>query len=152
MIKRKLKPLEYAFGLLKLRDRSVGEVEERLRRKEYGEKEIAATMAFLVEKDFLDDERFARNFVRFKKSLKPVGKYYLRNKLRQKKIDNEIIEKILGENSDESEEVQEAADRWLARNKKVPKEKIYEKLFRHLVSRGFEWEKAREVVEEKLKK
>ena len=122
-----------------------------MERKEYSSQEISETVAFLIEKDFLDDKRFARNFVRFKKSLKPTGKYYLQNKLRQKKIDNEIIEKVLGENSDQTEEVEEAADCWLAKNKKVPKEKLYEKLSRHLLSRGFEWEKVREVVAEKLK-
>lgn len=147
---KKLKPLEYAFFLLKLRDRSIGEMEEKLKRKEYSADEISKTMAFLIEKDFLDDERFARNFVRFKKSLKPTGKYYLQNKLRQKKIDNEIIEKVLLENVDGAEEISDAADRWLAKNKKVPKEKLYEKLSRYLVSRGFEWEKVREVVQKKL--
>jgi len=149
---KKLNSLEYAFFLLKLRDRSVGEMEDKLRRKEYDSKEIAKTMAFLIEKDFLNDERFALNFVHFKKSLKPIGKYYLQNKLRQKKIDNEIIEKVLSENSDQTEEVEDAANRWLAQNKKLPKEKIYEKLSRYLASRGFEWEKVKEVVGEKLKK
>ena len=151
-MKKKLNSLEYTFLLLKLRDRSIGEMEEKLRRKEYSAEEISKTLEFLISKDFLDDERFARNFVRFKKSLKPVGKYWLQNKLRQKKINNEIIEKILGENIDESEEVEEAANRWLAKNKKVPKEKLYEKLSRYLVSRGFSWEIVKEVVEEKLKK
>jgi len=147
---KKLKSLEYAFFLLKLRDRSIGELREKMERKEYPSKEISETIDFLIAKNFLDDERFARNFVRFKKSLKPTGKYYLQNKLRQKKIDNDIIEKVLGENSDQAEEVEDAADRWLAKNKKVPKEKIYEKLSRYLVSRGFSWEIVKEVVEEKI--
>ncbi len=147
---KKLNSLEYAFYLLKLRDRSIGEMCQKMERKEFLPEEIEKTINFLVEKDFLDDEQFARNFVRFKKSLKPTGKYYLQNKLRQKKIDNDIIEKVLTESADESSEIAEAADRWLARNKKIPKEKIYEKLSRYLVSRGFEWEKVREVVQKKL--
>ena len=150
MTKRKLKPLEYAFWLLKLQDRSIGGLREKMERKEYSSQEIKETIDFLIAKNFLDDERFARNFVRFKKSLKPTGKYYLQNKLRQKKIDNDIIEKVLGENSDQAEEVEDAADRWLAKNKKLPKEKIYEKLSRYLVSRGFSWEIVKEVVEEKI--
>lgn len=151
-MKKKLKPLQYAFWLLKLRDRSVGEMEEKMKSKEYSSQEIKETIDFLIAKNFLDDERFARNFVRFKKSLKPTGKYYLQNKLRQKKIDNEIIEKVLGENIDESEEVEEAANNWLRKNKKVPQKKLYEKLSRYLVSRGFSWEIVKEVVEGKLKK
>ena len=151
-MRKKLKPLEYAFWLLKLRDRSIGEMEAKLRRKEFEEKEIAETMAFLIEKDFLNDERFAENFVRYKKIIKPVGKYYLRNKLMEKKIPAEIIEKTLSETPDESSEVEELATRWIVKNKKIPREKIYEKLSRHLISRGFDWEKVKEVVDSELKK
>ena len=57
----------------------------------------------------------------------------MRNKL-MKKIPTEIIEKTLSETPDEYSEIEELAERWLAR--KVPKEKIYEKLSRHLISRG----------------
>jgi len=147
---RKLKPLEYAFYLLKLRDRSIGEMEEKFRRREYDPKEAAETMAFLIEKGFLNDEKFAENFVRFKKSLKPVGKFYLRNKLMEKKISTEIIEKVLSENADEVEEIAEATDRWLKRHQNIPKEKIYQKLVRHLLSRGFDWEKVKEAIMGKL--
>jgi len=118
--------------------------------KEYSPQEISETVAFLIEKDFLDDERFARNFVRFKKSLKPTGKYYLRSKLIEKKVPNEIIEKTLSESLDEPSEIEELADSWLSHHKNIPREKLYEKLSRHLLSRGFEWEKVREVVAEKM--
>lgn len=151
-MKKKLKPLEYAFYLLKLRDRSIGEMEEKMGRKEYSGQEIKETIDFLVEKDFLDDERFARNFVRFRKSLKPTGKYYLQNKLHQKKIEREIIEKIISENLDEKKEVEEAAKFWLAKNQKLSKEQSYQKLSRHLISRGFDWEIVKEVVKEKIKR
>jgi len=152
MVRKKLKPLEYAFYLLKSRDRSIGEMKERLKRRECTSEEINETITFLIEKDFLNDQRFAENFVRYKKIIKPVGKFYLRNKLMEKKIPTEIIEKTLSETPDEYSEIEELAERWLARNKKVPKEKIYEKLSRHLISRGFEWEKVREVVDQQAKK
>jgi SOS response regulatory protein OraA/RecX len=100
----------------------------------------------------LNGEKFARNFVRFKKTIKPVGKYYLQNKLLEKKIPKDIIEKTLSENLDQLSEIEELANRWLLKNQKVPKEKIYQKLSRHLLSRGFEWEKIKEVVDKRLKK
>ncbi len=158
-MKKKLKPLEYAFWLLELRDRSIGEMEEKFRRKEFDQQEITETMKFLIDKNFLDDEKFAANFVRFKKSVKPVGKYYLQQKLMAKKIPKEIIEKTLAENIDELSEISELADRWLVKHcgprpkadqPMAEKEKIYQKLTRHLLSRGFEWEKVREVIAEKL--
>lgn len=152
MVRKKLKPLEYAFYLLKSRDRSIGEMKEKLKGRECTPQEINETISFLLEKDFLNDQRFTENFIRFKKNSKPVGKFYLRNKLLEKKIPVEIIEKTLSENPDESSEIEELAERWIAKNQKAPKEKIYQKLSRHLVSRGFEWEKIREVVNEKIQK
>ncbi|MCX6812457.1 MAG: regulatory protein RecX [Candidatus Berkelbacteria bacterium] len=147
---KKLNVREYAFWLLKSRDRSIGEMEEKLKRKMFGEKEIAETLAFLIEKKFLDDQKFTENYVRFQKSIKPTGKYWLKNKLMAKKVPAEIVEKVLAENSDQTDEIAEAADRFIAKNAKIPPEKIYEKLSRHLLSRGFDWEKVREVVGEKL--
>ncbi len=149
-MRKKLKPLEYAFYLLKLRDRSIGEMEEKLCHREYLKEDISRTLAFLIEKDFLNDQRFAENFVRFKKTLKPVGKYYLQNKLMVKKIPKEIIDKVLRESGDQISEISEAVDRWLSHHKKLPKEKIYQNLARHLVARGFEWEKIRETIAEKI--
>ena len=70
----------------------------------------------------------------------------------EKKIPAEIIEKTLSETPDQSSEIEELATRWIARNKKLPREKIFEKLSRHLISRGFEWEKVKEVVDNELKK
>ncbi|TSC93736.1 MAG: regulatory protein [Candidatus Berkelbacteria bacterium Athens1014_28] len=147
---KKLKPLEYALWLLGKQDRSIGEMEEKLRRRECSKEEISKTLDFLISNKFLDDQKFAENFVRFKKSLKPVGKYYLRSKLLAKRVPNEIIEKVLLENSDELSEISKAANHFFAENKKIPKEKIYQKLVRHLLSRGFEWEKVREVVSGKM--
>lgn len=144
-----MKSMEYAFYLLEKRDRSIGEMEEKLRRREYSDEEISDVMKFLIDKKFLDDKKFAENFVRFKKTIKPVGKYYLLNKLAEKKVPKDIIEQVLSESPDEIAEVGQLADRWLVKNQKISKEKIYEKLSRHLISRGFDWEKIREVLDEK---
>lgn len=149
-MKQKLKPLEYAFWLLKLRDRSIGEMEEKFRRREYDEKEIAETLSFLIENNFLDDKKFAENYIRNKKLIKPVGKYYLRGKLIEKKVPNDLIEQVLSEQPDEISEVEEAANRWISKHQGTEESKLYEKLSRHLVSRGFDWEKVREVLNDKL--
>lgn len=149
-MKKKLKSLEYAFWLLKLRDRSIGEMEEKLKRKEFSGEEVSKTLTFLIDKNFLDDERYAENYIRNKKLIKPVGKYYLRGKLLEKKIPTDTIEKALLENSDQIDEVKEAASRWISKHQNIEKIKMYEKLSRHLISRGFDWEKVREVLNSKL--
>ena len=151
-MKRKLKPLEYALWLLKSRDRSIGEMREKFVKRQYSPEEIEQTLSFLIEKNFLDDQRFAENFVRFKKNIKPVGRYYLRNKLMEKKISSDLIDKVLKENTDKESEIIAAAKHWMQKNSQLPREKIYEKLSRHLLSRGFGWEKVREIVDQQIKK
>ena len=152
-MRTKLKPVDYALFLLKLRDRSVGEIRDKMKRKDFSESEIQKTLDFLIEKNFVDDERFARNYVRNKLLEKPVGKYYLTNKLRQKFISTEIIEKtLLAVKEGEANVALEAAERFLRRNSNLPKEKIYQKLSRHLISRGFGWEEVKVVVDKKLER
>lgn len=57
-------PLAAALRLLSTRDRSEGELAGHLRRKGYGEEEIAAVLGRCRELGYLDDARFARERAR----------------------------------------------------------------------------------------
>ena len=83
---KRLTPRGYALYLLKLRDRSVGEIETKLKGKGFLESEISETTEFLVEHNFLNDERFARNFVKQKLLSRQQGTHLIRQKLREKQI------------------------------------------------------------------
>ncbi|MDP2672345.1 MAG: regulatory protein RecX [Nanoarchaeota archaeon] len=138
-------PLNYALKLLERRDRSVGEVKKKMKEKEFSGEEVKKTIFFLKEKKFLDDHRFAKNFIRNQLSIKPLGKYQLKMRLKNKFISEEIVESTFDDiNMNEKKLAQVALDRWIRINQS--KEKKYEKVCRHLLGRGFNWEIVKEIL------
>lgn len=139
--------LNYALWLLGRRDRSIGEIKEKLLSKEHSEEETNQAVAFLIEKKFLDDERFSKNYIRNQISIKPIGKYQLKIKLQKKLVPVDIITQILEESDiDEAELAKKTFEGWIKRNSS--KEKKYDKVCRHLLSRGFNWDIVKEILQE----
>lgn len=152
-------PLNYALKMLERRDRSVGEIRHKMRLKKFGPEDIEKTVQVLIEKKFLDDEKFARNFVRNQLKIKPIGKFRLEQKLKEKYIKAEIIQLAIDQidSKSELELAKSAVDRWMKRQNfelKVldygEKQKYKIKLSRHLISRGFNWEVVKEVLQKLL--
>jgi len=143
-------PLTYALYLVELRDRSVGEIREKMQRKGFAKKEITKVIDFLIEKKFLNDKRFAERFVKEKQELQHWGQYRIKAELFRKYISNEIIESVLGDRSDNSEleSAREAADLWRRKNPNCPKEKIYSRLGGFLSRRGFSYDVVKEILGE----
>lgn len=157
---KKLGPEEYAFYLLKSRDRSIGEIRQKMTLRKCEKEEIEKIILFLTDKKFLDDERFARNFVRNQRIIKPTGNYLLAQKLKLKFISPEIIKNVLADQDDSREHdlAQEAAEKWLkikyqalSTRYQGDERKIRDNLSRHLMSRGFSWDVVSSIVENILK-
>ncbi|MDX9709567.1 MAG: regulatory protein RecX [Trichloromonas sp.] len=90
-------PWNAALTLLARRDRSEGELTERLRRKGFTEEEIAATLERCREYGYLDDARFARQRAQ---SLVGSGRAVggrLRAELKQQGIDEELARQAADE-------------------------------------------------------
>ena len=150
MIRNFKDPLTYALYLLELRDRSRGEIEEKMRRKKFVADEIKKTIEFLEEKNFIDDKKFAQRFIKEKQELQHWGSYRIRIELRKKYIAADIIDELMSNQSDDSEiaSAREAADLWRRKNPKCPKEKIYSRLGGFLSRRGFSYDVVKEIVGE----
>lgn len=148
----KKKPLEYALYLIELRDRSEGEIRAKMREKRYEEAEIEKTVAFLLDKDFLNDERFVTNFIRSKQDFGSAGIYKIKQKLILLHLDRELIDEKLSEIEPEREldRAMELAKAWVVK-KKVEPEKRYEKLGRFLIAKGYGIDTVKEVLSEVLK-
>lgn len=150
----KFGPLSYALYLLKLRDRSIGEIRDKMRKKEFAADEIEKIILFLTEKNFLDDERFAKNFVKNQLSIKPAGKYILSQKLKQKFINKDIIDKTLSEirESEECDLALEAAEKKykVLSIRHQEEARVKEKLMRYLASRGFGYAIIKKVTQKLL--
>ncbi|MEK9155913.1 MAG: regulatory protein RecX [Patescibacteria group bacterium] len=145
-------PLDYAFSLLELRDRSTGEIRRKMQQKGYLEVEINAAVERLSELDFLNDRRFAESYLRAQLGIRPRGRFELQAKLRQLYLPEDLIMETLEGYGSEAEEVQarEAARRWLSRKSDLPPPEQREKLARFLAGRGFGWEVIKRTLDQML--
>jgi len=143
-------PLNYALWLLGRRDRSVGEIQNKMREKKFEESDIKKTINTLKVQNFLDDKKFARHYIENQLVLKPVGKYVLKQKLKQKFISDKIIDETLKNIDTETEYslANEAAKKWQRKHADldINDQKTKEKLTRYLISHGFDWETIKQII------
>jgi regulatory protein len=133
------KAKEYSFLLLKFRLRSEKEISERLKKKKFPEQVIKAAVAFLKEKKFIDDKEFARTWIE-SRIKRPLGLRRLKEELRAKGIDKEIIETNIREikqDYPEADIVAEVAAEKLSRIKGVEPQKAKSRVYAYLLRRGF---------------
>lgn len=127
-----------ALRLLGARNRSEAEVRERLCRAGYEEEIVSDVVAWLYRLGYLDDERFAREWVEARLRSRPSGRIRLAWELRQKGVEPETVERALA-NLDADAEVAlavEAARRRYGAERAAP-EALARKVHAFLVRRGF---------------
>lgn len=133
------KARNYAFLLLKFRQRSEKELLERLLKKKFSADAAQKTLAFLKERSFVDDASFARAWVASRIN-KPLGMRRLKRELEAKGVAGSIIKKLfaeLTESYSEKEVVLEAVNSRLARLAGVEPKKARQRLYAYLLRRGF---------------
>jgi regulatory protein len=132
-------PLEYAMNLLKVRDRSEGEMRQKMKLRGYFLEEIESAVDFLKQKKFLDDSKFVHNYVDSQRRQGQAGRFKIRCRLKGFNLADDLVEEALSNISDE-EELQAArslAAQWVLRKK--DKELSSDKLGRFLLGRGFNY-------------
>lgn len=158
----KLKKIAYEENLincketaLKIIERSYKtkkEMEKRLLEKGYNLEEINETLKFLERYNFINDESYAKAFIKDK--TKTQGKQKIKYALKNKGISEEIIEEELS-NLDMEREKENANVLALKKyniliKRENDKYKIKEKIIRFLISRGYNYEVAKDAVKEIL--
>jgi regulatory protein len=86
----------YFLSILAKKDYSIGELLFKGLNKDYSNTEVQEVISWLLDRKFVSDLRLAENLIQSYKSKK--GKIWIVQKLRARKIDNEIIQKALSEN------------------------------------------------------
>ena len=129
---------DYAFFLLKFRLRSENELVQRLELKKIPEETINEVISFLKEKRFIDDNVFARAWLNSRLK-RPFGLRRIKQELRQKGIDKEIIEQETAKVKDYSEVaiVLDLAKGRLNRLKEIDQVSTKRRVYAYLVRRGF---------------
>lgn len=95
---------------------------------------------------FVNDQKFAENFVTYKKN---KGKKALRFELKLKGVDEEIINGVLEKIESQKDVIFTLAQKFLKNKKTAPD--LKQKLFRHLASKGFEFEEISAVISQIFK-
>lgn len=105
-----------ALWLISFRDHSRRELIDKLRR-DYSEECCEKAVGRLEELGLVDDERFARRYTEDLINLKHLSERGVRQKLREKGIDRELIDEVLGEfDVDEEEQIRTIIEKKYARS------------------------------------
>ena len=111
------KALQYAFLLLRYRDRSEKEIIQRLQKKGFTEQDGRRVSSYLKEKGFVNDAKFAEALKRTAIEHKQLGKRGVIHYLLAKGIPLEIVDGITGDD----EEYLEAARTFVEKKvKQIP--------------------------------
>jgi len=132
-----------------MRDRSVQELKERLERR-FSEDETREALSYLDQLGYLDDLRFATNYVQYRNRNRPTGNYLLRLELRSKGVADEYIDQVLNSTEVEYELALGLAKQRLGGLEKVETISRIRRLCALLQRRGFPSTIARSVISELL--
>ena len=131
-------------------ERCVKDVKDKLKTYDIAEKEKNIILEYLLDNRFVNDERFAKSFVRGKVNQSGWGVNKIRFHLIQKGIDKDIIEEALGQ-TDEEAYRQRLIEILRAKAKTVKAASDYEKkrkLAAYAMQKGFEGSLIWEVLKE----
>lgn len=134
---------------LAYRLRSSAEVAKRLHTLGAGDDDIRTVLELLRRHGRLDDERFARAFVRDTARLRMLSARAISNQLRARGIPEHIVQEVLAmeyPSSDEEQRAREAALRALRRNASRPPEQQQRRIRDALLRRGFSHDVVRRVL------
>ena len=122
-----------ALNYLGYRARTVAEIQEYLRRKNYLEEEIQAAISRLLKLKFLDDHLAASTWLDARLATRPIGRKIAAWELKKRGIAQDVIEEVLSQFFQDDVEFQAALDLF-NKAKTLPERN---KFLRRLYSRGF---------------
>lgn len=137
------KLMNYAFRLLASKRYTSFEISKKLtqfleRHELEDEDLIESALKRLIELKYIDDAKYAADYVNDRVKLKPKGEFLIKRELKLKGIDEELIDKTIeSKEIDESELASIAFEKKLRQWEKLDTVKIRQKAFSFLSSRGF---------------
>jgi regulatory protein len=140
---------QYAFRLLAASPRTKGEIAGRLREKGASRDVTAGVIETLERAGYVDDERFARDFIQSKMRTNPAGRKYFMAEFSRRKVDMQTVEKVLEEvlpPESEYEAACEAARKASSRFARLEEGAKLKKVYGHLLRRGFSGETAGDII------
>lgn len=142
-----------AFNILARTMQSEMLLRDKLSKEGYQEEIIDNVIEILKDYKMIDDEEYAKNYVRNKMNNNKYGKKRIIFELTKRKISEDIINKAISEIEDEKiyENAVYLAKKKLRSIKDKERNKIYQKLSQHLAYKGYDYEIIRKVVNAVMK-
>ncbi len=142
-----------SIRFLSLRQRSEKEMRGYLKRKKCNDLTAQKIVESLKRDKFINDEEFARMWIRSHTEIKPRSWRIIKSELKMKGIAEDIIENYESMNKSGGQDKESAfklAEKKLRTIHDKEKFKIREKLGRYLASRGFDWDTVKDVIDRVL--
>jgi regulatory protein len=136
-----------ALSLISRRPRAEGEIRRKLETSGFDEAAIEATLARLRQSGLAGDRQFAQLWVENRSEFRPRGRRMLAFELRQKGVQEEIIQDALNDAGDEFELAMHAAQKYARRLSGLDRDAFWKRLISFLARRGFGYATSKEVAE-----
>ena len=141
---------ESSLRIIEKSSKTEKEVRDKLKLKGYEDNAINKSIEFLKEYNFINDNNYIKAFISYK--LKSEGSQKIKYALIQKGIAKEIIHEELSNLNKENEKniaINIAKKKFdIIKKKETDNYKISGKLYRYLISKGFEYDITNDVVKE----
>jgi regulatory protein len=137
---------QLSFRYLSYRPRSTAEVSNYLKRKGFDSSVVDDVIDQLQNREYLDDNAFARYWIEQRQTHRPRGAFALRYELLQKGISAEIIATMV-DDVNEKDAALRAVERKSGQWKNLPKDQYWRKISGFLQRRGFSYVTISEVAE-----
>lgn len=140
---------DYALVLLGIKDYSSKDMRKKLIQKQYSNQTIDFILSKLQSLEFINDERYAEKYIEYCLSIKKSGRNKIMYDLQNKGINASNIESL---DIDEEKQFENACNLALkkmnsVKNTSNPREKV----IRYLLSRGYEFDLIKKVVNKLFK-
>lgn len=139
--------LDRTLNLLSYRPRSEWEIRSYLKRKDCPEQIINRILNKLRVNKYLDDEQFAKRWVENRRLLKPVSRRKLSQELRAKRINSEIIDKVLLDDKEITDEKSVLRELVAKKSNRYP-DRV--KFMQYLARQGFGYEDIKAILNEEV--
>lgn len=145
-----IKAKQIALRFVSYKQRTVFELERKLRISNISESNINKTVEYFVKTGYLNDKNYAEEFFRQCIELKKFSLNKIKLKFYEKGLDKTMLEDIISKQYSEEYEFENAMTmaRKKAKNLDLNEPKSLEKIYRYLISNGFSYSLSKNVLEE----
>jgi len=130
-------------------DRCHYEVEQKMKEFLLIDEAKEEIMLYLLQENYLNEERFTRSYIRGKFYIKHWGKTKIRIHLKQKQVSEKLIRVCFDEidEHDYNRTIRKIYEDYYLKQKGLQEYQRKSKTIKYLMSRGFEYEKINDIFE-----